>query len=176
MTTGLRRYHESECVHFITFSCHQRLPLLSAPSAREVFEQELERVRIWYGVYIFGYVVMPEHVHLLVTEPERGKLSTVIQILKQTVSHKLKPASVPHFWLHRYYDTPIWTERKRVEKLRYIHRNPIKRGLVSRPEDWAWSSYRQWATGFHGTVEVECEWTGLERERSGIVSRVKTAS
>jgi hypothetical protein len=50
-----------------------------------------------------------------------------------------------------------------VEKLRYIHRNPIKRGLVAKPEDWQWSSYRHYQTGMRGTVEIESEWTACER-------------
>ncbi len=133
MTTGLRRYQQSRSLHFLTFSCYQRLPLLNTSTARELFETELERVRIWYGLLVHAYVVMPEHVHLLVSEPERGKLSVAIQILKQTVSYKLRPRTVPRFWQARYYDVPIWTEKKRTEKLRYIHRNPVKRGLVSTP-------------------------------------------
>jgi REP-associated tyrosine transposase len=176
MTTGLRRYQQFRSLHFITFSCYQRRPLLNAPAARAVFEFELERVRVWYGMLIVGYVVMPEHVHLLVTEPERGKLSVGIQILKQTVSRKLGHAGLPRFWLARYYDVPIWSEKKRIEKLRYIHGNPVKRGLVTRPEDWTWSSFRQWATGCRGTVEIECEWTATRRERAGLVPRLKSAS
>jgi hypothetical protein len=50
-----------------------------------------------------------------------------------------------------------------VEKLRYIHRNPVVRGLVARPEDWKWSSYRHYQTGLRGTVEIESEWTARHR-------------
>ena len=74
-----------------------------------------------------------------------------------------------HFWQARYYDFNVWTARKRVEKLRYIHRNPVKRGLVEKPEDWRWSSFRNHATGEEGVVEIESEWTGRKRERMGIV-------
>jgi hypothetical protein len=50
-----------------------------------------------------------------------------------------------------------------VEKLRYIHRNPVRRGLVAKLEDWRWSSFRHYATGLRGTVEIESEWTARER-------------
>ena len=73
---------------------------------------------------------MPEHVHLLISEPERSKLSVVIQMLKQITSQKLHAKHLPRFWQVRYYDFPVWSEAKRIEKLRYIHRNPVKRGLV----------------------------------------------
>jgi putative transposase len=163
-----QRYQHQHCLHFITFSCYRRMPLLDHAAARETFERELERVRRWYGCYISGYVVMPEHVHLLMSEPERSQLSVVIQMLKQITSHKLKAAATPRFWHIRYYDFLVWSEKKRIEKLRYIHRNPVKRGLVARPEDWRWSSFVHYATGTEGIVEIESQWTARQRERMGI--------
>ena len=59
--------------------------------------------------------------------------------------------------------------RKFVEKLRYIHRNPVVRGLVERPEDWLWSGFRQYFTGTDGVVEIESQWTGRRREKLGIM-------
>jgi Acetyltransferase (GNAT) domain/Transposase IS200 like len=76
---------------------------------------------------------MPGHVHLVISEPERSKLSVTIQMLKQITSQKRRAKHLPHFWQVRYYDFPVWTEANRIEKLRYIHRNPVKRGLVERP-------------------------------------------
>src|SRR5438309_511209 len=70
------------------------------------------------------------------------------------------------FWQDRYYDFNVYSERKQVEKLRYIHRNPVVRGLVAAPEDWAWSSFRHYATGVEGVVEIESEWTARARERN----------
>jgi putative transposase len=65
-----------------------------------------------------------------------------------------------HVWQKRFYDFNIWTGRKRVEKLRYIHRNPVKRGLVFAPELWRWSSYRAYALGEAGPVTVN-DWQVL---------------
>ncbi len=62
MPWGLKRYQQARCLHFITFSCYRREPLLATPRARDTFEAELERVRRWYGFFVSGYVVMPEHV------------------------------------------------------------------------------------------------------------------
>src|SRR5579864_1132667 len=162
------RYHSQHCLHFITFSCYQRMNLLDSVAARDTFEQELERVRRWYGSFVTGYVVMPEHVHLLLSEPERGKLSLVIQMLKQITSRKLKAPDQPRFWQVRYYDFPVWSEAKRIEKLRYIHRNPVTRGLAERPENWKWSSFAHYATGVEGPVEIESQWTARRRERLGV--------
>jgi putative transposase len=164
MNSKPKRYQNQGCLHFITFSCFQRRPLLDSVQSREIFERELERVRRSYGCYVTGYVVMPEHVHLLISEPERGQLSVAMQMLKQITSQKLRPSGQRRFWHVRYYDFPVWSEEKRVEKLRYIHRNPVKRGLVQRPEDWEWSSFQQWATGVEGRVEIECPSTVRRRE------------
>ena len=161
------RYQHQGCLHFITFSCFRRMQLLDTVRARETFEEDLERVRRWYGVYVIGYVVMPEHVHLLVSEPERKDLSVALQMLKQITSRKLRTPGLPRFWQVRYYDFPVWTEKKSVEKLRYIHRNPVKRGLVLQPQDWKWSSFVHHATGIEGTVEIESRWTAARRERMG---------
>ena len=86
------RYQNQGCLYFITFTCYRRMKLLDSAAARDAFERELERVRRWYCCFITGYVVMPEHMHLPISEPERGKLSLGIQMLKQVTSRTLKPA------------------------------------------------------------------------------------
>ncbi|MGA8432856.1 MAG: hypothetical protein WB729_23745 [Candidatus Sulfotelmatobacter sp.] len=138
---------------------------------------------------------MPEHVHLLVSEPQRETLSIVIQALKLGVVRSIqcsgggsvvaaaprsrktgetwgtpfshtpfshtpfshtpvsgKPAN--RFWQARFYDFNVWTEKKRIEKLRYIHLNPVKRGLVASPELWRWSSFRWYLCGEAGPVRI----------------------
>ena len=66
-------------------------------------------------------------------------------------------------WQKRYYDRNLRSYDDFVEKLRYIHHNPVKRGLIAKPEDWTWSSFAHYATGVHEAVEVESEWTAVER-------------
>ncbi len=110
---------------------------------------------------------MPEHVHLLVSEPKRDSLAVALQVWKQESSRLLKRAAEKQFWQRRYYDFNVRVEKKTVEKLKYMHRNPVVRGLVARPEDWAWSSYCHYLTGERGTVEIESGWTAARRERLG---------
>ena len=133
--------------------------------AKRIFDSALERVRRSSGLRIYGYVIMPDHVHLLASEPERGLLADALKSLKQGVSRRLIGDS-DHFWQKRYYDFNIRSYLQFVEKLRYIHRNPVKGGLCERPEDWEWSSFRQYATACQGRVEIECEWTARRRERT----------
>jgi putative transposase len=116
---------------------------------------------------------MPEHVHMLVNEPESGTLAQAMQSLKQSVARRLALRAPDPFWQARYYDFNVWSERKFVEKLRYIHRNPVARGLIARPENWAWSSFRHYLNGESGPGEIESHWTARKRERAGIFPTVR---
>jgi REP element-mobilizing transposase RayT len=89
MPSGLRRYYGNHDFHFITCSCYHRRPVLSGPSARDLFVRILEETRFHYHFVVVGYVVMPEHFHLLVSEPDRGTPSTVMQVLKQRFAREL---------------------------------------------------------------------------------------
>jgi putative transposase len=172
MPKGLVRYQKCGVFHFLTFSCYRRLPLLGSGAGYRVFEDQLETVRQRYGLAIAGYVLMPEHVHLLVAEPRIATLSVALMVLKQETSKKLKPAETAQFWQRRYYDFNVWTDAKRVEKLRYIHRNPVHRGLVKKAEEWQWSSFRHYAFGEVGRVEIESEWTAHRRELARVSGEV----
>lgn len=157
MPTGLKRIYGRGDLHFITFSCYRRLHLLASERARNVFVQVLDRVRSEYGFKLVGYVVMPEHIHLLMTEPPRGTPSTVLKMLKQRVSHEMRKKrsalvrqelpgessdrQLPQFWQHRFFDFNVWSRKKKIEKLAFMHANPSERGLVTEPKHWPWSSY-----------------------------------
>ena len=133
-------------------------------ASRTVFELALERVRRDYQLSVYGYVVMPDHVHLLLSEPSRVTLAAAIKSLKQGVARRLLKEG-EHFWQKRYYDHNIRTHSQFVEKLWYIHQNPVTAGLCRSAEDWPWSSFRHFATGEEGIVEIESEWTARKRER-----------
>ncbi len=135
---------------------------------------------------------MLEHIHILVSEPERTAplkpkpglngppvyplkpksglngppdLADALKSLKQGVARRLI-GDADHFWQKRYYDFNIRNHAQFVEKLHYIHWNPVKEGLCERPEDWPWSSSLHCATGGEGRVEIESEWTARQRERA----------
>jgi len=69
------------------------------------------------------------------------------------------------FWQTRYYDFNTFTTGKFIERVRYIHRNPVTRGLVIKPEDYRWSSFNHYATGHVGSIEIQSHWTWTRRER-----------
>jgi putative transposase len=169
MPWGLKRYYGDGDLHFITFSCYRRQPLLASAARRDLFLRVLKQVRRNYQCVVLGYVVMPEHVHLLMSEPQKKNPSTVVQAIKlgftRRVFAQLRRGRNPkqaylfehnpqHIWQTRFYDFNVWTDRKRIEKLQYMHRNPVKRGLVASPQMWRWSSYRSYAFGECGLVRL----------------------
>jgi len=171
MPTRLHRYYGAGYLHFITTSCYQRRALLGSRKNRDLFLKVLEQVRRRYHFVVVGYVVMPEHVHLLLSEPERGNPSAVLQALKQGFArrllHHLRSGGDPrqgslwsaalgegHIWQRRFYDFVVFSEKKRIEKIHYMHQNPVKRGLVLEPQQWPWSSFRHYTDGVRGPVLV----------------------
>ena len=155
MVEGLERRQEEGDLHFVTFSCYHRLGLLDSAAARDLFEDALQKAHLRYRFGVIGYVVMPEHVHLLVSEPRSDLLSVALQGLKLSVVRRARQRP---FWQARYYDFNVFSEEKRIEKLNYMHWNPMKRGLVDRPEDWRWSSCRFYRTGERGRVTIDSSW------------------
>lgn len=90
---------------------------------KDIFASSLEQMRKRYQFQVYGYVVMPEHVHLLISEPLRALLAVAIQALKISVARKAMKFGVNPFWQKRYYDHNVRDHESFVEKLRYIHRN-----------------------------------------------------
>jgi putative transposase len=167
MPKGLKRYYGQGHLHFITCSCYRRLPLLGGARARTALVRILAEVRRRYQFRILGYVVMPEHVHLLISEPAVGTPSTVMQVFKQRVSRRLRAkarrrnlsqlslggaransGNLRGFWQRRFHDFNVFSEKKKLEKLQYMHWNPVKRQLVREPQHWPWSSFNfYWKKG-----------------------------
>ena len=172
MRHPLKRFYGHGDLHFVTFSCYRRRALLGTRRARDRFVKILDEVRTRRGFRLIGYVVMPEHVHLLLSEPKKGNPSKFLQVLKQRVSAALRKRgkSAPgqlalgffnkepeekHFWQRRFYDFNVWSEKKLKEKLEYMHANPVMRKLVEHPKDWPWSSFSYYAKGEKGLIGID---------------------
>jgi putative transposase len=173
MRNPLRRHYGRGDLHFVTFSCYRRRPFLGTARARNRFVRILDEVRSRHAFKLIGYVVMPEHVHLLLSEPRKGTPSKVLQVLKQKVSRALrgrgkKPmpgqlslpfcrtaADAEAFWQRRFYDFNVWSEKKVKEKLEYMHANPVNRKLVPHPKEWPWSSWSYYMKGEKGLIRID---------------------
>ncbi len=173
MPKNLRRYYGKKHLHFITCTCYRRLPLLGTARARNAFVKILAQTRDTYGFLLVGFVVMPNHIHLLVSEPGMGTPPTVMQVLKQRASRSLRgrkrrrpggqlrlpfkggEALPRQFWQRRFHDFNVRSHKKKIEKLTYMHFNPVKRKLVRDAKDWPWSSYSHYAKGEEGIVWID---------------------
>jgi putative transposase len=168
MPSGLKRFQQTRHSHFVTFSCYRRQQNFRSPEIYDLFVQCLEDMRRRFSMCIYGYVVMPEHVHLLISEPEQGVLAEAIHYVKLSFAKRLRSrehrVELRSFWQKRYYDRNVRDAREFSIKLRYLHRNPVKRGLVKDPTEWKWSSFRHYALREVGVVEIESEWTAGDRE------------
>src|ERR1700731_1114600 len=168
---GLHRYYGAGCLHHITTSCYHRHAWFASEVNRDLFVEVLEQVRRRYHFVVVGYVVMPEHVHLLLSEPERGNPSTVMQAIKQGFARRLLgrlrarrdprqsnlwslSLNQQHVWQRRFYDFVVRSYEKRQEKLHYIHKNPVRGRLVLEASQWRWSSAPHYLRGESGPVLV----------------------
>jgi putative transposase len=162
MPYRLQRFQRSGQSHFVTFTCYHRHANFNSPKAYDLFLEVLEKTRRRFALHVYGFVVMPEHVHLLLSEPEQGVLADAIHYLKLCFS---KRWGAGLFWQKRYYDRNVRNEQEFYEKLCYLHRNPVKRGLVQAAEEWKWSSFRHYALRENCGVGIESEWMARDRER-----------
>ena len=186
MPSRLRRHDEFGLIHFLTISCFRRLRFFQHDNVKLTFVRAMEAVRAKHRIRWMGCVVMPEHIHALVLPQAVGAdkvtpISVVLHDLKQASAHAGKEAlravwrahrslgtraldawatgpDPKPFWKPRGYDVNVVHEEKIIEKLGYMHRNPVTRGLVERPEQWQWSSYRFYELGDDSLIAMD--WDG----------------
>lgn len=163
--TQLRHYDHDGSIRFITFSCHNRLPLLLSDSARVHVGRTMDNARVKYAFRLLTYVFMPEHVHLVILPRAETAVGHLIGIIKQEsaklILRDLEEQGAPALsklhvtrykvdrlavWLRRCYDHNCRTPAAVQEKIDYCHKNPVARGLVSDPSKWTFSSYN-WYLG-----------------------------
>ncbi|MBZ5516642.1 MAG: transposase [Acidobacteriia bacterium] len=168
-----RHYYGLNHLHYITASTYRRARLFNSERFRRHFVKTLGELRQALGFKVLGYVLMPEHFHMLIWPSDQANPSQIIQslkertaifILKNLAQNRQRPwcrrmlerVALPpsvrrhgpyRVWQRRFYDLNVWSEKKRLEKLHYMHGNPVKRGLVTSPDQWPWSSFRFYYLG-----------------------------
>jgi len=172
----IRHYNDPGHAHFLTFSCNKNLPLLNSDRTRHWFIEALKNVKDKYNYELWAYVIMPEHVHLIVFPllPDYN-ISDFLKALKQSVSRKAKHFLLKNdiFWLNKLtfvcgkkqvfrfwqsgpgYDRNIHSKTELLEKLNYIHNNPVKRELVQTPAQWKWSSAEWYEGNKDSLIEID---------------------
>jgi putative transposase len=169
----LQRFEVENQTRFLTFSCYQRLRLFENDRVKDFFARRLQAAHESQQFRLFAWVVMPEHVHLLVVPklpefPVPKMLSAIKRPFAEAVLKRWRELKAPvlakltdeigrfHFWQPGGgHDLNVYTHEKHVQKVRYIHENPVTRGLVCTAQDWAWSSARWYAGDRTGAVKVD---------------------
>lgn len=166
----LMRRWETLTPRYVTFSCHRRLALLGRAEWRDVFVASLVGARERCGFALWAWVVMPEHVHLVIVPTEAWPVDRVMRVLKQPVAEQAlgrwKEMGAPvleelrvgegyRYWqAGGGFDRNVRDMDELHREIEYIHQNPVARGLVTRDVDWAWSSAR-WYARWEGEIEMD---------------------
>ena len=143
--TRLRRIEELDRIFFVTFNVERGVGDLSE-AERDLVLRTLGELRGPGDFALFGYVVMPDHAHLLLW-PKSVSLVRILRDLKSKTGFYIAKSRDRHgqIWQRSYFDFICRRARDFGEKLEYIHQNPVAARLVQRAENWAWSSYRHYA-------------------------------
>ena len=167
------RYDNLNQARFVTFSCYRRQVLFGDDPSRDLFVEHLEVQRQRLGFDVFAYVVMPEHVHLVVL-PRDGEIGPVLRGIKQGFGQRMirlfreredpvleyieDSDGIVRFWQRGGgHDRNVRDDEAMRNHIEYIHFNPVKRGLVERGVDWKWSSARDYARE-SGVVKIRKSW------------------
>ena len=162
MSVRLTISKDDPCL-FITAVAKNRLQVFQTDAIKQITCRAIDEARTSCGFLLFAYVIMPDHLHLLTDSPREP--SIVLQFIKGIVSRRVLgylkemkyEASLRKLehddWKrnHRYslwqHDSDVFSivsESTFMQKINYIHENPVRAGLVERPEDYRWSSARFW--------------------------------
>ena len=187
MSHNLQRHNETGHIHFWPLSTLRRLRFFHDDPIKQIIIDSLQAIRTKHNISLIGYVVMPEHVHILLLPQAKGNphpipVSKLLSDFKQRVGYHAKARlrdiwrecgqlwSDPlndwahgkfesqQIWAKRGYDRNIFSEQELCEKLEYCHKNPVTRELVESPEDWWWSSYRFYEYG--ESAPITMDWDG----------------
>jgi putative transposase len=157
----VKRFENPSDARFLTFSCYCRLPLFSNDAIKDTFVCSLEHTRTRHAFLLHAWVLMPEHVHMVIRCHAGSTVPDVLRTLKTGLAKRViarwreldapilakitTAKGKPRFWQRGGgYDRNLAMGAELFEKIDYIHANPVRRGLVSRPEEWTWSSAKWW--------------------------------
>jgi putative transposase len=146
--------------HFLTFSTYQRRRFLDSSQTRDIAMEVLQKCLLTHSASCAGFVIMPDHIHALISGGEDFKISPFVQVWKKTSSYRIRqfferelqqyerlcPEGCP-IWQARFYDYNVDSDEKLNEKIEYMHQNPVAAGLTETALDWNWSSSRFYERG-----------------------------
>ena len=177
---GLPRFHIEGHVYYITTVVYDCLPIFTRPSFIIPLYDSLNFYRYQREFKLLGYVIMPDYLHLILWPFGAATIPDIMRDYKKFTSKRIirqaevegieewsaafrragqeTDRSTHKVWQDSYWDVNIYSERFLREKLNYIHRNPVRAGLVENPEEYPYSSYRNYVYGESWLIEIDQEW------------------
>ena len=168
---ALIHYDHEGCARFVTFCTHRKIAVLQAPQFRTIVVDAISEIHAQSLFRLYGYVIMPDHIHLVLLPPEKIALSAVVGEIKSLSAKRihavLSADDIRHFtvirnrlerfalWQRRCYDHNCRSEEALWEKVNYCHNNPVRRGLVETPGEWKWSSYDWYQDCSDALLEID---------------------
>jgi REP element-mobilizing transposase RayT len=153
----VKHYFEKGHFYHLTTRTLDAVPAFASDAAKRKVVDALVFYRQRGDWRVHGFVVMSNHVHGVVSQVSRG-LNDVIRDFKKWVFRRLKGAGGGKLWERRYDDNAIGSVREMTDVVEYVHNNPVRIGLVRRPEDCFWSSARNYAGLKPVAMEIDTEW------------------
>jgi putative transposase len=182
----LFKSHDPNIFHYTTSVCYQRVPVFRSPHACELFIEAFAETKRRIPFKLIGYVIMPDHVHLIIN-PINCDISKVMNSLKSAAARKVidwlkefkhqsslgklalaTPQKRGHnhaLWQKDFSAIDLWSPKFILQKLNYVHLNPVRAGLCKHPAEWKWSSYRAYFPHEPGSVPIEVDSRGYWGER-----------
>jgi putative transposase len=181
----LFKSHDPNTFHYTTFVCYKRAPVFKSEKACALFCEALAETRRRLPLKLIGYVVMPDHIHLIVN-PVNRNISVVINNLKSASARSIidwlresnhasslrkleleisqKRGHTHALWQKDFSSIDLWSPKFIRQKLNYIHLNPVRAGLCKHPAEWRWSSYRAYFPHESASAPMEMDWRGYWNE------------
>jgi len=175
----------NEQFFFVTTTVVKFTPIFTYEPFCDILIENIKHYQKRYKYDILGYVIMPTHLHWIVkTEPKEGTISDIMRDIKKFTAWqifdrierenkgelenifkeeaKIINDQVRKLWMQRFDDEVIRNEKMFWTKLKYIHNNPVKAGIVERPEEYKYSSTRNYMLNDHSVIKVDTDYAGIE--------------
>lgn len=181
----LFKSHDPNLFHYVTTVTYHRVPVFRGEEACTIFIAALAETRQQCPFKLVGYVIMPDHIHLIVN-PRDSDISNLMRRIKGLSARRIldwlrseghssslaklaldTPQKREHthaVWQKDFSSIDLWSARFVQQKLQYVHANPVRAGLCAHPKDWKWSSYRAYYPHESGDVPIEIDWKAYWKE------------
>ena len=142
----LRRFFEEGLAYFVTTVTKDRKPRFMDTKLCRILLVTLEYHKTVFDYSVYGYCIMPDHLHLILKPDQRFNLSFILKMVKGSFARKVNRLASKDgsFWQAGFYDEAIRSEEQLYRQLEYLHENPVKAGLVAAPNEYVYSSFNQY--------------------------------